>query len=154
MQTWNKTAEELLPKLDLLVSSISTHFAQSTEQLAALASGIRNDALEVSTVVLVPAPGAAADPGLGVWSASYRVPYGWVSVCAVAPGELVVTNSDPELTRPSDGRGVVIVPAATDGRATSVRLTGQTLTIYGPAGARVVVQVLTVPAPTTGGLPS
>lgn len=153
MKTWNQTAEELIPKLDALMSVIGTQLAQSTEQLAALATGIRNDALEVGTVTLAAVAGAVADPNLGVWTGSYRVPFGWVSVCAVAPGELVVTNQDPEPTRPADGRGVVIVPAATDGRATSVRLTGQTLTIYGTAGTRVVVQVLTQPAPT-GGLPS
>jgi hypothetical protein len=153
MQSWNKTAEELIPALNALAQTLETRLAQSTEQLAAFASGIRNDALEVATIVLPAAP-SSAEPTLGIWSHKYRVPYGWVSVTAVNPGELVVTNGERQPVRPTDGRGVVIVPAATDGRGTAIRMTGEVLTIYGTAGARVVVQVLTVPAPTMGGIPT
>ncbi len=85
--------------------------------------------------------GTAVLDSTGVFTQNFRVPFGSVSVANFAASTVTIVNAPPQNpgSPPTSGRGVLLCAASGDG---TFRLAGTVLTIYGPAGAQVVLEVL------------
>lgn len=84
--------------------------------------------------------GTALLDATGVFSQSFRVPFGAVSVANLAGGQLTIVNAPPQdpAHPPTSGRGVFLCATGGDGTFT---LSGTVLTIYGPANGAVCLEV-------------
>lgn len=106
-----------------------------TSAIADLHGLVVNDCLGTETTALNAA---------GVASRDWVVPFGSIAVHNGGAGPLTISTAPLAETAPLTGTGVVVIPS---GAAAVVNLAGRTLTLYGTAGARVVLSVFTKAQP-------
>lgn len=80
----------------------------------------------------------------GVASRDWSVPYGSVAVHNAGADPLTLVNGPAAGAAPVAGVGVVVVPS---GAGVTANMTGRMLTLYGTAGAGVILSVFTRPQP-------
>lgn len=102
-----------------------------TAAIADLHGLVINDCLSTETLIL---------DGSGTAQRNWTVPYGSISAHNGGAGPLTLTTAPAAATAPSSGLGVAVLPS---GAAGTVNMAGRSLTLYGTAGARVVLSVFT-----------
>lgn len=80
----------------------------------------------------------------GIASRDWSVPYGSVAVHNAGVDPLTIVNGPPAGAAPVAGVGVVVVPS---GAGVTANMSGRMLTLYGTAGAGVILSVFTRPQP-------
>lgn len=114
----------------------------TTSSVDRLRAAVVNDTLTTETVVI---------PASGVVERTYQGGYGSVTIANPGAGSVTVSSSsggDPAKP-PTSGVGVFVVPT---GRFATLPLRGHSLTIYGTAGATVVLSVSAKPLPPAFGV--
>lgn len=92
--------------------------------------------------------GVAVLDASGQWSRSWQVPFAGVVVANLGSAEVVVVAGSAAAGAPASGAGMQVVGS---GCKSGFALAENALTLYGPAGARVAVEVYTRPiAPFAG----
>jgi len=106
-----------------------------TETVSELHGLVINACLTTETLILDADGRASRD-----WS----VPYGSVAVHNAGADTLTIVNGTPAAAAPMSGVGVVVIPS---GSAMTANMAGRSLSLYGTAGACVVLSVFTRPQP-------
>jgi hypothetical protein len=125
-----------------ILAAVERAATATTSSVDRLRAAVVNDTLTTETVVL---------PASGVVERTYQGGYGSVTVANPGAGAVTASSSsggDPAKP-PASGVGVFAVPA---GRFATLPMRGHSLTLYGAAGAVLVLSVSAKPLPPAFGV--
>lgn len=123
------------PDREDLANEVRRLGGRLTSAVSDLHGLVVNECLVTETLILDASGTAFRD-----WS----VPYGSVAVHNAGADPLTIVNGTPAGSPPRSGVGVVVIPS---GAAVTANMAGRALSLYGTAGAAIILSVFTRPQP-------